>query len=228
VLEGTGTKALLDGYTTAGKTGTAQKIDPATGRYSQTLTIASFVGFAPINNPAVTILVTLDSPVGLVEGGEVSAPVFKRVAEQVLSYLNVPQDAPVNTRLQRASYRKDPEGAAEDVSDFDPSQTESAIAPADIVVPPPQRTPMNTPAPTLALAEGEAVALPSLAGKTVREVSEECARLGLAPALVGTGVALDQEPEAGTSVRRGSRVTVRFGRPSPPAAPPARQPDKKD
>ena len=69
-----------------------------------TQVIASFVGFAPINNPAVTILVTLDSPVGLHEGGQVSAPVFKRVAEQVLSYLNVPQDEPITPGLRRASY----------------------------------------------------------------------------------------------------------------------------
>ena len=66
--DGTGKLAQLDGYTTAGKTGTAQKIDPATGRYSATQLIASFVGFAPINNPAVTILVQLDSPRGRARG----------------------------------------------------------------------------------------------------------------------------------------------------------------
>ena len=69
VLNGTGELARLDGWTAAGKTGSAQKIDPDTGRYSPTQLIASFTGFAPINNPAVTILVSLDSPVGLHEGG---------------------------------------------------------------------------------------------------------------------------------------------------------------
>ena len=93
VLDGTGKLARLDGYTAAGKTGTAQKIDPATGRYSATQLIASFVGFAPINNPALTILVQLDSPsMGSHMGGAVAAPVFKRIAEQALAYLNVPQD----------------------------------------------------------------------------------------------------------------------------------------
>src|SRR6202021_1432895 len=87
VLDGTGKLARLDGYTAAGKTGTAQKIDPATGRYSATQLIASFVGFAPINNPALTILVQLDSPVGLHEGGSVAAPVFQHIHEQVLPYL---------------------------------------------------------------------------------------------------------------------------------------------
>src|SRR5207302_7149348 len=92
VLRGTGKKAILDGYSSAGKTGTAQKIDPATGRYSKSHYIASFSGFAPVNNPAVSVLVVLDSPVGLHEGGQVSAPVFSRVAQQVLAYLNVPHD----------------------------------------------------------------------------------------------------------------------------------------
>ncbi len=78
VLNGTGKLAKLEGYTSAGKTGTAQKYDPETGRYSTHDLIASFVGFAPINTPAVTILVQLDSPVGPHEGGQVAAPVFQR------------------------------------------------------------------------------------------------------------------------------------------------------
>src|SRR6266851_2202601 len=108
VLTGTGKLAHLDGWTAAGKTGSAQKIDPATGRYSRTQLIASFTGFAPINNPAITILVSLDSPVGQREGGQVAAPVFKRIAEQVLPYLDVPRDVPLaNPRLLRALYRRD-------------------------------------------------------------------------------------------------------------------------
>ena len=77
ILQGTGKKARLDGWTAAGKTGTAQKIDPATGRYSRSNVIASFTGFAPINNPAVTILVSIDSPAGYPhDGATVSAPVL--------------------------------------------------------------------------------------------------------------------------------------------------------
>jgi cell division protein FtsI (penicillin-binding protein 3) len=96
VLEGTGPKARLDGWTSAGKTGSAQKIDPSTGRYSRTQFIASFTGFAPINNPAVAILVSLDSPVGQHEGGRGGRPCFKRIAEAVLTYLDVPRDVPLN------------------------------------------------------------------------------------------------------------------------------------
>ncbi len=107
VLNGTGKLARLNGWTAAGKTGSAQKIDTDTGRYSPTQLIASFTGFAPINNPAITILVSLDSPVGLHEGGMVAAPVFKRIAEQVLPYLDVPRDVPAGQAdaglLQKAS-----------------------------------------------------------------------------------------------------------------------------
>ncbi len=105
VLQGTGKLAQVDGYTVGGKTGTAQKIDPATGRYSPNKLIASFVGFAPINDPAVTILVQLDSPVGPHEGGTVAAPVFQRIAQQVLAYRNVPRDIPMTAKVGQTSRR---------------------------------------------------------------------------------------------------------------------------
>src|SRR5271166_427890 len=92
VLEGTGKKAVLEGYSSAGKTGTAQKVDPGTHAYSKTKYVASFAGFAPLNNPAIVVAVILDSAVGLHQGGQVSAPVFQRVAQQVLEYLHTPHD----------------------------------------------------------------------------------------------------------------------------------------
>lgn len=92
VLHGTGKKALLEGYSSAGKTGTGQKVDPATHAYSRTKYVASFAGFAPINNPAITVAVILDSAVGLHQGGQVAAPVFQRITQQVLEYLHTPHD----------------------------------------------------------------------------------------------------------------------------------------
>jgi cell division protein FtsI (penicillin-binding protein 3) len=92
VLHGTGRKALLEGYSSAGKTGTAQKVDPATGAYSKTKYVASFGGFAPINNPQIAVVAILDSAVGLHQGGQVCAPIFQRVTQQVLEYLHVPHD----------------------------------------------------------------------------------------------------------------------------------------
>jgi cell division protein FtsI (penicillin-binding protein 3) len=100
VLEGTGRKAILEGYTSAGKTGTAQKVDPATGAYSKTKYIGSFAGFAPVNNPQIVVAVILDSAVGLHQGGQVSAPVFKRVTQQVLEYLHTPHDLPLAPKHQ--------------------------------------------------------------------------------------------------------------------------------
>jgi cell division protein FtsI (penicillin-binding protein 3) len=100
VLEGTGRKAILEGYTSAGKTGTAQKVDPATGAYSKTKYIGSFAGFAPVNNPQIVVAVILDSAVGLHQGGQVSAPVFRRVTQQVLEYLHTPHDLPLAPQHQ--------------------------------------------------------------------------------------------------------------------------------
>ena len=100
VLEGTGRKAILEGYSAAGKTGTAQKVDPATGAYSKTKYIGSFAGFAPVNNPQIVVAVILDSAVGLHQGGQVSAPVFRRITQEVLEYLHVPHDLPLKPEHQ--------------------------------------------------------------------------------------------------------------------------------
>src|SRR6202011_3682872 len=100
VTEGTGSKARLNGYTSAGKTGTANKVDVATHTYSHTKLVASFAGFAPVSNPAISVAVVIDTPtVGASKyGGAVSAPVFASVAQQVLEYLGVPHDQPLKTK----------------------------------------------------------------------------------------------------------------------------------
>ena len=105
VLHGTGKKAILEGYSSAGKTGTAQKVDPGTHGYSHSNYVASFAGFAPINNPAIAVAVILDSAKGLHQGGEIAAPVFQRVAQQVLAYLHTPHDVdlPASRQLILAS-----------------------------------------------------------------------------------------------------------------------------
>ncbi|MGB7548878.1 MAG: penicillin-binding transpeptidase domain-containing protein [Terracidiphilus sp.] len=95
VLYGTGKAAQLNGYSSGGKTGTAQKIDPVTHLYSKTVHIASFAGIAPVNNPVIAVAVILDSPKGAYYGASVSAPVFAEVAQQVLEYLGVPHDIDV-------------------------------------------------------------------------------------------------------------------------------------
>jgi cell division protein FtsI (penicillin-binding protein 3) len=101
VLFGTGKEAQLNGYSSGGKTGTAQKIDPATGKYSKTLHVASFAGIAPVNNPVIAVAVIIDSPKGDYYGASVSAPVFADVAQQVLEYLGVRHD--IEVRVPRAA-----------------------------------------------------------------------------------------------------------------------------
>ena len=218
VLHGTGPAAHLDGWTSAGKTGTAQKIDPSTGRYSPTQYFASFTGFAPINNPAVTILVALDSPVGLHEGGEVAAPVFKRVAEQVLAYLDVSRDVPLNPKLIETAYMK---RAAEDPSaleessnvDFsgqpDPPPAASQIAKADAR----EQAASTKSVLTVAVDQGGDIEVPDFSGKTMRDVADIALRLGLEPVLVGSNLATQQSPAAGAKVRHGAKITVQFGTP---------------
>jgi cell division protein FtsI (penicillin-binding protein 3) len=99
VLIGTAHGAVhLNGYSAAGKTGTAQKIDPRTHTYSKTNFVASFVGFAPVNNPAITIAVITDSPEHSMHfGAEASAPVFQMLAQQILEYLGVAHDEPLKS-----------------------------------------------------------------------------------------------------------------------------------
>ena len=107
VLHGTGRKAILEGYSSAGKTGTAQKVDPATGAYSKTKYVGSFAGFAPINNPQIAVVVILDSAVGLHQGGQVAAPVFQRIMQQVLEYQHVPHDVELPASRQVLLARRD-------------------------------------------------------------------------------------------------------------------------
>lgn len=207
VLNGTGELARLDGWTAGGKTGTAQKIDPATGRYSETQFIASFSGFAPLNSPAISVLVSLDSPQGLHEGGQVAAPVFKRIAEQVLGYLDVPRDVPGGPQVLRAAYRQERGEGAENLEDF--SAADFAVQPETTEAESKKKA--ETTVVTVGLDERGSVAAPALAGKTMREVTQECLALGIEPVLVGTGVAIEQSPEAGAKLRRGGKVIVRFG-----------------
>ena len=216
ILNGTGKLAHLDGWTAAGKTGSAQKIDPATGRYSRTQLIASFTGFAPINNPAVSILVSLDSPIGLHEGGMVAAPVFKRIAEQVLPYLDVPRDVPVASRLVQASYNNRKASDRMALEDFTPTDFSGQPdqPPAESSAANPKEEKSQPPAVTVAVDEGGDLQVPDFSGKTMRDATEACLRLGLEPVLVGSGLATNQTPVAGARVRRGAKITVQFGTPT--------------
>ena len=166
VLHGTGTKAVLEGYSSAGKTGTAQKVDPATHAYSHTKYVATFAGFAPINNPAITIAVILDSAVGLHQGGQVCAPVFHRLAQQVLEYLHTPHDVdlPANRRMLLAAAKVKGQEADESSPDHigdalelaDNQDTKTQAMPASHAMTAPA-TPANVPVVNAALKQREAL-----------------------------------------------------------------------
>jgi len=273
VLEGTGRKAILEGYTSAGKTGTAQKVDPATGAYSKTKYIGSFAGFAPVNNPQIVVAVILDSAVGLHQGGQVSAPVFRRVSQQVLEYLHTPHDlplAPQHQLLLAQARMKDKDleegtpdhpGEPLETAEVNGASSESAVGKASLARTLPS-TSSGQASPATAGSEGKVVQaairqdearvaaanqpqqktlgsngaadagqvqlpstgtvvldveqggieVPSFVGKTVRGAVEAAQDASLELEAVGSGVARQQSPPAGTHVAAGAHVTVQFGR----------------
>jgi cell division protein FtsI (penicillin-binding protein 3) len=282
VEEGTGKAAQLNGYSSAGKTGTANKVDPATHAYSHTKLVASFAGFAPVKNPAISVTVVIDTPtVGSLYGAAVSAPVFHDVAQQVLEYLGVPHDQAVKTPQQMMEAAK-----SADTDDTQDAQVGDLNALFDEVNSLPADDPLRQPANAAAMAEnaqaaaakeaaaqqspaqkhgwttlpdkvlaafhangdttsvmpdantreakvqppevrpmvqaqakgsvyvdnGKRVAVPDFSGSALREVVEKAGLAGLHVQTVGSGVALEQAPAAGTMVPMGTEVVVRFTR----------------
>jgi cell division protein FtsI (penicillin-binding protein 3) len=133
VLYGTGKEAQLNGYSSGGKTGTAQKIDPVTHLYSKTMHIASFAGIAPVNNPVIAVAVIIDSPTkgGSYYGTAVSAPVFAEVAQQVLEYLGVRHDIDVHATRAASKAEVAEEDASEQTGNIDALYTAANELPSD-------------------------------------------------------------------------------------------------
>ncbi|HXB22147.1 MAG TPA: penicillin-binding protein [Candidatus Solibacter sp.] len=242
VLGGTGTRATLNGYSSAGKTGTAQKVDAATGTYSHRKHVASFAGFAPVNSPAVTVLVILDTPVGPQDGGLVAAPVFSRVTQQILGYLNVPHDIEFQDprSLRLLAQAKDDElveGAPDRiVAEAEPAETPAQqpgtnaggetnsgakMVPA-AYKPDPAPVPPTVPAPapvvpaqargTVVLDVAGGVVVPNFIGKPLRTALEEAQAEGIELEVSGSGLAQLQSPPPGSKVPHGGHVSVKFGR----------------
>jgi len=207
-LNGTAKKAQLDGYSAAGKTGTAQKIDPRTKTSSSTKFVGSFVGFAPVSNPQVVIIVVIDEPAGAYHGGDVAAPVFREVAEQVLPTLGVMPDievksapdlvAQVNDDPERAAKIREEQAQAEQQRQATLPTVDSNGGRAGEVV--------------YAVATRTAMIMPDLSGRSVRDVARTCAQLGLQVEARGEGRVLKQSPSAGTEVSTGQLVYIDFGR----------------
>ncbi len=209
---GTGINAQLNGYTSAGKTGTAEKVN-AFGRYSHRQYVASFIGFAPVEKPAITILVVVDTPVGAIYGAEVAAPAFRSIAEQTLNYLDVPQDHPTrwlqaDSHLYAARSRQK-RGDAATNSSLDPELAGAATLSFQGVsvskVPPASGS-------TAAVNEGPTVTVPDFTSLPARTAIEECQKSGLDMEMFGTGLAVKQSLPPGSQAARGTKVRVLFAR----------------
>lgn len=193
VEEGTAKAARIEGYTIAGKTGTAAKLE--NGRYSRSDYNASFVGFVPSRRAALAFLVVIDSPHGKgYYGGAVAAPVFKRIAEQALRHLGIGPSigAPPPFLVARQS---------------DPAP---AIATSRV----------RTPAVLVAVKGQPATIglMPDLRGMGAREAVHTLARLGLVARLAGDGLVIDQELPPGVTVESGASCLLRLARRPPPPA----------
>jgi cell division protein FtsI/penicillin-binding protein 2 len=209
VIEGSGRAAQLDGYSTAGKTGTAQKI--VNGAYSHSRHVSSFVGFAPVNHPAITVLVSLDSPVGAYYGAEVAAPLFKVIADQTLAYLNVPKDRPDMLVASAARTKPADKAVAELAHPVSPAFTKPGAARLD-VKPVSLSNDADLPTSTVTIAGGPLVTVPDFSGMAQRPVADRCEALGLELEVSGSGLAYEQDPAAGSKVPAGITVRVRFAR----------------
>ena len=208
-LNGTAKKAQLDGYTAAGKTGTAQKIDPQTKRYSNTKYIASFVGFAPVNNPAVVIIVVIDEPAGSYHGGDVAAPVFRQIAEQILPEMGVMPDTEFkNANELVASLREVPIDNAKLQNQIQQQQQASAATLPKVV------SKTSSGEVVYAVSTNNAMLMPDLRGRSVRDVARACAQLGLQLEAHGEGRVVKQTPEPGAELLSGQTIYVDFGRPN--------------
>ena len=207
-LNGTAKKAQLDGYSAAGKTGTAQKIDPRTKAYSATKFVGSFVGFAPVSNPQVVIIVVMDEPSGAYHGGDVAAPVFREVAEQILPSLGVEPDIETKSTPDLiAQVNDNPEGAEKLREEHAQSEQQRQAT-----MPTVDNNGGRSGEVVYASATKKAILMPDLRGRSVRDVARTCAQLGLQVEARGEGRVMKQSPSAGTEVNTGQLIYVDFGR----------------
>jgi len=183
---GTGTLAAIPGYRVAGKTGTAQKVDPVTGGYSVDKRVGSFVGVVPANAPRLVILVVIDEPQGIPYGGVVAAPVFAQIAAKTLRYLKVPPTGPMDV----------------------PPLPEAKVVRGAV-------DPIDIPSLAGALGDlSGGRGMPDFRGMSLRQVLRGMEQLGLNIKLLGSGRVVEQSPLPGGPIRYGSEVWVRLAPPS--------------
>jgi membrane peptidoglycan carboxypeptidase len=195
VERGTAKTAQIAGYTIAGKTGTAAKL--VNGRYSDSEYNASFVGFVPSREPALTVIVVIDSPHGNgYTGGVVAAPVFKRIAEASLRHLGIPPTINRLPPVLAGRHEPSPAPVAQR-----PLQRADVV---DAVMPPVQ-----------------AGVMPDLRGQGAREALRTLTRIGATARISGQGVVVEQSPAAGEPLASGEVGVLKLDRRPPPVVPAA-------
>jgi cell division protein FtsI (penicillin-binding protein 3) len=186
--EGTAPEAAIEGFRVAGKTGTGQKVDPATRTYSRTKFTASFVGFVPADEPRLVILVVLDEPRKGHFGGIVAAPVFREVGSWSLNAIKVNPTPCMVEQSGRPGAKEAVRALSEEEGD--------AVREVQLSL------------------RAEAGILPDFRGLTMREVATEVRSLGLDMNLEGSGLAFQQDPKGGVPLKGVALVKVGFRPPS--------------
>jgi cell division protein FtsI (penicillin-binding protein 3) len=200
VLRGTGKRAALEGYRAAGKTGTAQKIE--NGRYSDSKYVSSFIGFAPLPQPKITVLVQIDEPKGSHYGGDVSAPYFKKITQETLMQLKIPPDQSVpRPKIDPLTVDAGSEDYLPNATPVQPLQsiaeTRQGGGPQEIIT---------------VQVGGELVVLPDFRGMAKRKVLATCTDLGIRLQAEGSGVAVYQWPLPGSKLQPGEVCSVTFAK----------------
>ncbi len=191
--DGTGVEAAVEGYEVAGKTATAQKIDPKTGRYSEDRYIASFVGFVPARHPVLAMAVVVDEPMVDHAGGNVAAPVFRRVAQMALKYKGLTPRGTPRVDMAQLAHRSDPA-----------ARTYQLLRAAEGEVPSIQEHGAANP------NDRDGIRMPDMMGWPMREVVRQTEELGLVPSVQGTGLLAKQQPAPGEAAAKGAKVTLIF------------------
>lgn len=190
--DGTGTQARIKGFLVGGKTGTSQKVEPGTGRYSADKRTASFIGFLPLHDPELLILVVIDEPRGQVYGGVVAAPAFNQIAVKTAYHLGIQPTEPIVDEESEKPAKPEP--------------TEAPGGPRDVLV-----TPVST------AASANPMIMPDLAGLSMGRVVDLMSRYPVKLSISGSGIARSQAPAAGTVLSPDAECSVLFAGESPPA-----------
>jgi cell division protein FtsI (penicillin-binding protein 3) len=193
--EGTGTNAALEHFTVAGKTGTAQKVNPKTRRYDPDMWVASFVGFAPAENPEIAVVVVIDEPQDTHYGGVVAAPAFKKIISEALSVRGV---MPIPEE-ERFHFEEDGESPTAASGGFGRDEIDE-----DIVTLPTVRVPAGEDGD----AEHRDGTVPDLRGLTLRQALARAQTLGTLPEIDGWGSVVSQTPSPGAPIGDDTKLTL--------------------